>query len=406
MLVRRLVQRLVLMALFVASPLFSTAHAQPAPAACSLQQIQAGTAVQNGQGESEQTISFTAPCDGTFEITAAHRVEPDYTQDRLQRQAHLSLSVNDMLICEITDRHRLAHQERDCDNQFVLAQNEQITVKAVRSQHSATETAWNFHATFVPQQTAVSESPPPVPPPAPTPVPTPTPTPAPIPIPSLIGFNVACALPFADASPRTYFDNSCRNQGQPTAHVGFTLDQVTAMYTLKNNYCAPGPAVNVDFADMGRFQQGTMQLTDGSAMAEGQRVRLVGYVAAVKTTHSNEGVNCHYTDDATTDIHINVSQISNDECQGIVAELIPHLRPTALTHDNVKQALSGKVIRVTGQLFNDAEHHAACHQSGQPSRLSVWEVHPIYLLDICTSTTITNCPIDDDSVWTPYLAAP
>jgi uncharacterized protein YgiM (DUF1202 family) len=243
-------------------------------------------------------------------------------------------------------------------------------------------------------------------PPAPTPAPTPTPTPAPIPTPSPVGFNVACALPFTDASPRTDFDDSCPNQGQPTAHVGFTLDQVTAMYTLKNNYCAPGPAVNVDFADMGRFEQGTMQLTDGSAMAEGQRVRLVGYVAAVKTTHSNEGVNCHYTDDATTDIHINVSQSSDDECQGVVAELIPHMRPTALTHDNVKQALSGKVVRVTGQLFNDAEHHAACHQSGQPSRLSVWEVHPIYLLDICTNTTLTNCPIDDDSVWTPYLAAP
>jgi uncharacterized protein YgiM (DUF1202 family) len=241
---------------------------------------------------------------------------------------------------------------------------------------------------------------------APTPVATPTPAPAPIPTPSPVGFNVGCALPFAGASPRTDFDNGCPNQGQPTKHVGFTLDQVTNMYTLKNNYCAPGPAVNVDFADMGRFQKGTMQLTGGSAIAEGRRVRLVGYVAAVKTNLSDEGVNCHYTDDATTDIHINVSQSSTDECKGIVAELIPHLRPIAMTHDNVNQALSGKVVRVTGQLFNDAEHHAACHKSGQPSRLSVWEIHPIYLLDICSSTKLSKCPVDDDSVWTPYLAAP
>lgn len=381
-----------------------SALAQPAPAACGLQTVGAGPATQTPQGESEQQITFTASCDGTFEITAAHRVEPDYTQDRLLRQAHLALSVNQTLICETTDRHRLAHRERDCDNQFALAGGEKITVTAVRSQRSATEAFWDFHATFVPAQVAAGELLPPAPPAAPTPVP--PPAPLPVPAPSPVGFNVACPLPFAGASPRTDFDDQCPNKGQPTAHLGFTLDQVAAMYTLKNNYCAPGPAINVDFSDMARFQQGTMQLTDGSAIAEGHRVRLVGFVAAVKTTHSNEGVNCHYTEDATTDIHINVSQSSSDECQGVVAELIPHLRPSALTHDNVKQALGGKIVRVTGQLFNDAEHHAACHQSGQPSRLSVWEVHPIYLIDICTHGTLATCPIDDESVWTPYLAAP
>jgi hypothetical protein len=372
-----------------------------------LQQVQSGPAAQNTQGETEQTITFTAPCDGSFEITAAHRVEPDYTQDHAQRQAHLALTVNDNLVCEITDRHRFAHHARDCDIQFVLAQDEQITVKAVHSQHSAIETLWDFHAVFVPAQISATESQPPVMPAAPTPTPTPTP---PLP-PTFQGFNVACEVPFANPSPRTAFDDSCPNEGQPTAHVGFTLAQVTTMYTLKNNYCAPGPTVDVVFGDMARFQQGDMHLGDGSAIAEGQRVRMVGIVADVKTTHSNEGVNCHATDDATTDIHINVSQASDDECQGIVAELIPHLRPAALTHDAVKAMLaptsgSHKIVRVTGQLFNDAEHHAACHQSGQPSRLSVWEVHPIYLLDICNNSTLADCSIDDNSVWTPYLAAP
>lgn len=62
----------------------------------------------------EQTITFAAPCDGTFEITAAHRVEPDCTQDHTQRQAYMVLSVNDNLVCEITDRYCFANRVRDC----------------------------------------------------------------------------------------------------------------------------------------------------------------------------------------------------------------------------------------------------------------------------------------------------
>lgn len=48
--------------------------------------------------------------------------------------------------------------------------------------------------------------------------------------------------------------------------------------------------------------------------------------------------------------------------------------------------------------FFDASHKP-CPDS--PARFSLWEVHPIYAIDVCKKATLEECPADGASVWTP-----
>ena len=61
-----------------------------------------------------------------------------------------------------------------------------------------------------------------------------------------------------------------------------------------------------------------------------------------------------------------------------------------------------KVVRVSGQLFFDASHHACKDDrpgSGDPIRISSWEIHPIYDIKVCKKSTVSDCRADDASVW-------
>jgi len=50
----------------------------------------------------------------------------------------------------------------------------------------------------------------------------------------------------------------------------------------------------------------------------------------------------------------------------------------------------------------DASHvPCAPDKEANPARLSLWEIHPVYAIDVCSETTIAACRIDDESLWTP-----
>jgi hypothetical protein len=36
-----------------------------------------------------------------------------------------------------------------------------------------------------------------------------------------------------------------------------------------------------------------------------------------------------------------------------------------------------------------------------PSRVSSWEIHPVYAIDVCKKKSLNSCKADNDSVWTP-----
>jgi hypothetical protein len=63
--------------------------------------------------------------------------------------------------------------------------------------------------------------------------------------------------------------------------------------------------------------------------------------------------------------------------------------------------VAGQVVRVTGQLFFDGSHSPCAGGKGSPKRASLWEIHPVYALDVCSGKTIADCPVDDETKWQP-----
>ena len=64
--------------------------------------------------------------------------------------------------------------------------------------------------------------------------------------------------------------------------------------------------------------------------------------------------------------------------------------------------LTAHPYRITGQLFFDASHKPCKNGKGpNPKRISIWEIHPAYAIDVCSNSTLASCKATDDSLWTP-----
>ncbi len=98
---------------------------------------------------------------------------------------------------------------------------------------------------------------------------------------------------------------------------------------------------------------------------------------------------------------------SKPACAGIVAEMIPHLRPTTWTPNNL-QRTQGRPMRITGQLFLDSRHHTRLCNDTQhavdPPRVSFWEIHPVYAVDVCTAQEPADCQDTHAAIWKPLDA--
>ena len=191
----------------------------------------------------------------------------------------------------------------------------------------------------------------------------------------------------------------------------------------KNNFCAAGSAEVKTIADLAQLQSdvakdGTIHFgpkDDGpnkgpqvdraplQALGEGKLVSLTGYLVYVDQEGPEE-VNCSKSvplDPLFHDIHIELADSATaDKCTGVVAEMVPHHRPDVWTADNVKKVKAAKLkVRVNGQLMFDSSH-VPCQNgqvpSGNPERISLWEVHPIYQFEVCARGTCTS-----DQQWTP-----
>jgi hypothetical protein len=228
------------------------------------------------------------------------------------------------------------------------------------------------------------------------------------------GFVQTCASPhFPSAAPTTIDDTSCTLAGSGGAE--------TFQNEAKNNFCATGPAKPITIAEMVNLQAQVQQdssipfgsthghplttkpgpATDRKplqALGEGTAVTLQGFVLIARQEGA-ESVNCgkNIADIPTNhDIHISIVDSANqqDECSGVVAEMIPHHRPASWTAQNVNAIASKKLpVRLTGQLFFDSSH-TPCQKGsgvpGDPKRVALWEVHPIYEFDVCPQGDCSN----------------
>jgi len=145
-------------------------------------------------------------------------------------------------------------------------------------------------------------------------------------------------------------------------------------------------------------------------------VRLEAYVNA-SAQEGDESVNCGTKFDvlgsaqqpAFHDIHVSlISAPGQAECEGIVAEMIPHHRPASWNADTVNKVSVAKLkVRVTGQLMFDSSHTPCVN--GQPvngtdffdpARVSLWEIHPIYKFEVCTKPDCASGGWIDLASWT------
>ncbi len=228
-----------------------------------------------------------------------------------------------------------------------------------------------------------------------------------------------CTLPFDSIKQHHPIDDSCGLDGAAQSDT-----PQSAQNDAKNNLCSTGTPVNIDFDVLRQLQQdaakpgsgitfgGDSQLpkdrsvlrnlpTKAGALSEGDVVRIAAFVidAHGSNLSSGESVNCKQHGAESNDIHIVLGENSpsDDECSSVTAEMSPHFRPDVWAPTILNQH-NAHLYRFTGQLFFDASHRPCSGGKGSPKRSSLWEVHPVYGVDICTDTH-NNCKVDTDENW-------
>lgn len=245
------------------------------------------------------------------------------------------------------------------------------------------------------------------------------------------GFDPGCTLPFAKIATTPDPFVSCGNCGVVPASASATEAAAKAAESkAKDNLCGDVTKKTVvDFSILAKMQAlkinknalGDRQVlknifpVNGQKIGEGSVVQLKAFVkeAHISDCNGGEEVNCKSTGPEVNDIHIPlVDPASNpqteDECNSVTAEMIPHFRPAAWAQFDMKTPVNNPV-RVTGQLFFDNSHNPCVKdangkitQRNAPARISLWEIHPVYEMEVCTNKDPNKCDIANDAVWVAY----
>src|SRR5262249_25615709 len=150
--------------------------------------------------------------------------------------------------------------------------------------------------------------------------------------------------------------------------------------------------------------------TSKGKLGEGDLVTLAAWVLRAKNSNTSggENVNCTVSGKDSNDIHIVLAELvshanlNDDECSSVTAEAIPHFRPSSWTSTNIT-SFRDHPFRFTGPLFLDSDH-SPCRgdgSGGSPDRASVWEIHPLYSIEVCKFTSATKCAVSSKTAWVP-----
>ena len=265
-------------------------------------------------------------------------------------------------------------------------------------------------------------------------------------------FQLSCQkLPFPMNTKARPIDSSCGNEGDSKGTAKGKQNAV------KNNLCSQGDPVTLSFEDFMSLQkqakdQGipfgadgfppnrvehlpedrrvllsdNFRTTGGRPRGEGDKVQIVAFMDDPHAADlgGGEDVNCHNKKAPENDIHINLVERPappkpgrNDPdaeqkkaarkvalCGAIVAEVIPHFRPDLFEAQFlVRIAARNTPVRISGQLLFDAAHRPCEGSEPRDSSIrgSLWEIHPIYSIDVCKHQTLQQCPAANEAVWLP-----
>ena len=248
------------------------------------------------------------------------------------------------------------------------------------------------------------------------------------------GFDPSCTLPFESIKVHHPIDDACGKRGDvPDPPVAENDAGHALQNELKNNLCESGSAASVTFATFARLQARLDQkipaaktwdrnhlpkgrtgftalytTSDGKTIGEGSIVRFAAWVSKLRAG-GKESVNCQGSKKDETDLHIvlisNSDRENTPECSSVTAEITPHFRPDNWDAHTILLA-NDHPFRFTGPLMYDAAHRpCASSQSkpkvGTPARISSWEIHPVYGIDVCKKKSLRTCNSGDESVWIP-----
>lgn len=258
-------------------------------------------------------------------------------------------------------------------------------------------------------------------------------------------FQPSCTLPFDAIKTQQPIDGTCPAGGHSALTGG---GQPHVQQNLaKNNFCVTGDPTSISYnafvalqtavnkmsnltwgsgekmpADRTPLQN--LNIKDGGrslTVGEGSKVSFVGYVMAYEFADAEKGedVNCDMSGDGNNDIHLTLRTVpglilkkpagaTDPRCNSVSAEVSPHFRPAAwaqLAAASSNALFTKYPLRITGALTFDAEHLPCVNgkpHSGSPVRISVWEIHPVYSVDVCKYTTLARCKVSNDAAWTPF----
>jgi hypothetical protein len=236
-------------------------------------------------------------------------------------------------------------------------------------------------------------------------------------------------IPFSAIEVKRPIDSTCGIKGKSTASQPSQLQN-----QVKNNLCA-GASGNapeeitvqtlVDLQANTHVPSGQgKEPTDRSALTalgEGKLVRIKAYLdeAHFADLGSGETVNCNGATTSLNDIHMALLAAPDaQECESVSAEILPHYRPDTwnqigndetynsstkkyTSNPAVDSRLKAHPYRITGQLFFDASHQVCpCGTKCSPIRASLWEIHPVYGIEVCKAGT--TCDENNDSDWLAF----
>jgi hypothetical protein len=245
-------------------------------------------------------------------------------------------------------------------------------------------------------------------------------------------FKLTCTLPFDPIATKPDPFLTCGNDGSGKNGAPLSAAKIRQA-NAKNNFCADmSNPVTVTFQILAQMQKQSPSKSaltrsrkalqhffplNGSKIGEGDAVRLLAFVKEAHISDCESGgeeVNCKTPAMASNDFHIPLMDPAEPnprgqpDCTSVTAEMIPHYRPAAWSMIDLRTPVKNPV-RVTGPLFYDDAHEPCKLVGGNwigdaPQRISLWEIHPVYALDVCSSTDPKQCDVtsDDRAVWTPY----
>jgi hypothetical protein len=156
------------------------------------------------------------------------------------------------------------------------------------------------------------------------------------------------------------------------------------------------------------------QLRSLKPLGEGSMVRVAAFIKEAhisdcdkQNPKTGEDVNCNVRGFALNDIHILLVQSPQDDpCASVTAEMSPHFRPDAWSQIDAKTPTKN-LVRFTAPLFFDNSHHPCAKNhagklTGSPPRVSVWELHPVHIIEVCATAKGTDCAVDKDTGWVAY----